>query len=90
MHAVRLEHLDANPLSGRKSHVANVAHNALIALPDDLLAQPNTAIYGRFLGRKSLDLIAFGVITATAVGALALAGVALLSVSRAGSAKTPL
>mmetsp|Transcript_26540 Transcript_26540/g.67165 ORF Transcript_26540/g.67165 Transcript_26540/m.67165 type:complete len:209 (+) Transcript_26540:317-943(+) len=59
MHAVRLKHLDANPLSGRKPHLANVAHNALLAFPNDLLAQPNTAIGALLPGRQRLDLGVF-------------------------------
>mmetsp|Transcript_109262 Transcript_109262/g.352749 ORF Transcript_109262/g.352749 Transcript_109262/m.352749 type:complete len:214 (+) Transcript_109262:516-1157(+) len=59
MHAVRPKHLDANPLSGPKPHLANVAHNALLALPNDLLAQPNTAIGALLPGRQRLDLGVF-------------------------------
>mmetsp|Transcript_89250 Transcript_89250/g.241150 ORF Transcript_89250/g.241150 Transcript_89250/m.241150 type:complete len:210 (+) Transcript_89250:353-982(+) len=59
VHAIRLKHLDANPLSCGEPHITDVAHDPFLTLPLDLLAQPDAAIGARLPGWKRRGFLVF-------------------------------
>mmetsp|Transcript_58270 Transcript_58270/g.167187 ORF Transcript_58270/g.167187 Transcript_58270/m.167187 type:complete len:247 (+) Transcript_58270:295-1035(+) len=52
VHALGIRQLETHPLSCGEAHIADVAHNALLATPLDLLPERKRAVDRPLLGRK--------------------------------------